>query len=79
MRDAARELSDRLHLLRLMQLLLETTSFRHVVGADDDAARRAGLLRRRRNNRLDHGVALSSFVSVWRSLTQARSKMGPDF
>ena len=43
MRDAAGELSDRLHLLRLMQLLLETTSFRHIVSADDDptAARRA--------------------------------------
>jgi hypothetical protein len=62
-----------------MQLLLETTSFRHVVGANDNPTRRAGLLRRRHNNGLDDGVALSSFVSVWRSLTQARSNMGSDF
>src|ERR1700722_11297746 len=79
MRNAARELSDSLHLLRLMQLLLETTSFRHVVGADDNPAPRAGLLRRWHNNGLDDGGALSSCVSVWRSLTQARSKMGLDF
>jgi hypothetical protein len=62
-----------------MQLLLETTSFRHVVRADDNPTRRTGLVRRRHNNRLDDGVALSPFVSVWRSLTQARSKMGPDY
>jgi hypothetical protein len=62
-----------------MQLLLETTSFRHVVGADDNPTRRAELSRGRRNNRLDDRVALSPFVSMWRSLTQARSKMGPDY
>ena len=78
MRDAAGELSDCLHLLRLLQLLLETTSFRHIVSANDDPARRAELLRRRRNNRLDNGVALSSFISEWRTSMQTCRKMGLD-
>ena len=45
MRDAAGQLSNRLHLLRLMQLLFKTTPLRHVVGADNDAAKRAQLPR----------------------------------
>ena len=70
-RDAARQLPDRVHLLRLMQLLLKTTSFGHVVGADDDAAESAGLLGRRRNNRLDHRVALG-FARIGKALPLAR-------
>ena len=38
-RDAAGELAERLHLLRLAQLLLEAPAFGHVAGADDDAPR----------------------------------------
>ena len=37
--DAAGELADRLHLLRLTQCCLEPSSLGHVAGADDDAAR----------------------------------------
>jgi hypothetical protein len=62
-----------------MQLLLETTSFGHVVGADDNPTRRAGLLRRRRNNRLDDRVALYSLVLVRRALAQTCYQMALDF
>ena len=43
MRNATRQLSNRFHLLRLMQLLFKTTPLRHVAGADNDAAKRAKL------------------------------------
>ena len=70
-RDAPRQLPNRVHLLRLMQLLFKTTPLRHVVGADNDAAESARLLGRWRNNRLDHRVALGSLVSVRRSRLKA--------
>ena len=44
---AASQLSNRVHLLRLMQLLFKMTPFRHIVGADNDPAKRARLLGRR--------------------------------
>ena len=79
MRDATGQLSNRVHLLRLMQLLFKTTPLCHVMGADNDAAGGARLLRRRRNNGLDHLVALDSLISVRRSGNEARSELGSDF
>ena len=79
LRDATRQLANRVHLLRLMQLLFKTTPLRHIAGADNDAAKRAKLPGRRRDNSLNHGIALGSLVSVGRSRLKARSKMGLDF
>ena len=59
---------------RVMQLLLKTTSFRHVVGAKQPR-QRAGL-ERRHNNSLDDGVAK---VRSYRcsAPSRARNNMGP--
>src|ERR1700722_12550991 len=79
MRNATRQLPNRVHLLRSMQLLFKTTAVRNIVGADNDPAKRAKLLGRRRNNSLDHLVALGSLVSVGRSCPKACSEMGLRF
>ncbi len=44
MGDAARELAHRLHLLRLTQLLLQTTALRHITGDEDELDRLSSLV-----------------------------------
>ena len=55
-RDAAGELADRLHLLRLTQLLLEALPLGHVADVDQEVQRSAGRVLHRR------GVAVIQIV-----------------
>src|SRR5882757_6239425 len=50
-RQAARQLTDGLHFLRLTQLLLQSSTFRDVAGGHDNAAAPAEFAWHRRGNR----------------------------
>jgi hypothetical protein len=77
-RHSARELAERLHLLRLTQVLLETSSLCDVASAHDHAPRFALARRGGGRDRLDHAGALHSFVAAAASLTQAFRQMPVD-
>ena len=62
-RHAAGELAQRIHLLRLTELLLKSAPLGHVVGADHDAAGIALLARNRRRHRLDDLAGMDPLVA----------------
>ncbi len=67
-RDPAGELAERLHLLRLAQLLLEPPPLRHVARADDHPARLAVAGRNRRRDGFDHAASLHTLVAIGAAL-----------
>ncbi len=77
-RDAAGELAERLHLLRLSQLLLEPPPFAHVAGADDDPPRPSLAARDRGRDRFDDLAVLRAFVAIGTAVAQSGRKMAVD-
>ena len=77
-RHSAGELAERLHLLRLTQVFLESPSLGDVASAHDHPTRFALARRNGGRDRLDHAGALRSFVAAAASLPQAFRQMPVD-